>query len=98
MWYIAIKDTSRSSSEHFYLPISEMLIYLVFLTLRGNRRKYNKREEEKRTCPSSPPRDLDSVKEKNFLTLVKMVRKTLFRTVRMHVETIPLRQRDRAQL
>ena len=41
---------------------------------------------------------MDSVKEKLILTFVKMVRKTLFRTVAIHVETIPKRDRDLAQL
>jgi len=94
MWYTAKKDTSRSSSEQFHLPIREMLICLVFLTLRGNRRKYRKKEEEKRSCPSSRPLDLDSVKEGIVLTFVGMVRKTLFGTVVMQVETVPVGERD----
>lgn len=98
MWYTAKTDTSRSSSEQLCLPIKEILISLVFLTLRGNRRKYNKREEgknkreEEKSCPSILPLDLDYVKEKITLKFNKMVRKTLFKTVAIHVETIPIQK------
>lgn len=48
-----------------------MLISSVYLTLRDNRKKYDKRKEEKRSYLSSSPLDLETVKGKLILTLSK---------------------------
>lgn len=43
----------------------------VYLTLRDNRKKYDKRKEEKRSYLSSSPLDLEIVKAKLILTWSK---------------------------
>lgn len=64
IWYAAKKHRSRDS-------LREMLISSVYLTLRDNRKKYDKRKEEKRSYLSSSPLDLETVKGKLILTLSK---------------------------
>ena len=48
-----------------------MLISSVYLTLRDNRKKYDKRKEEKRSYLSSSPLGLEIVKAKLILTWSK---------------------------
>lgn len=88
MWDAATKDRARGSNNELCLPVREKHITLVFLPFKSNRKKYDKREEEgRRSWLSGCPLDLDSVKEKITLILVKVEWKTLFRTIAVQVET-----------
>lgn len=88
MWDAAAKDRARGTNNQLSLPVREMLIILVSLPFKSNRKKYDKREEEgRRSWLSGCPLDLDSVKEKITLILVKVEWKTLFRTTAVQVET-----------